>query len=205
MSRVRALRDIDWSKPAIRIGASALGLAALVLGAVLIIRPTTSLGVMAWLLGVALVLQAALELLGDRDAERPGNRLAAAALWAAAGVVVFAVPGLTVRVATLVVAGHVWPVQLGFRGGRGLGPLLGAWLVLAPLAIGICLVIAGIAWAITRRRIGSGLFGALLLPATTWWETHDTMAAVFAGLTFCIVALAHRTHLHPTGTPPSQA
>src|SRR5215207_10054628 len=30
--------------------------------------------------------------------------------------------------AVAVVAGHVWPIQLGFRGGRGLGPLLGAWL-----------------------------------------------------------------------------
>ena len=27
--------------------------------------------------------------------------------------------------AAAVVAGHVWPVQLGFKGGRGFGPLLG--------------------------------------------------------------------------------
>src|SRR5262245_14621671 len=53
--------------------------------------------------------------------------------------------------AAAVVAGHVWPIQLGFRGGRGLGPLLGAWLVLAPLAIGSCLLIAGATWAISRR------------------------------------------------------
>ena len=84
--------------------------------------------------------------------------------------------------AVAVVAGHVWPVQLGFRGGRGLGPLLGAWLVLAPLAIGICLAVAGIAWAMTKRRIAAGLFGAFLLPVTTWWETHDVPAAVFAAV-----------------------
>jgi glycerol-3-phosphate acyltransferase PlsY len=105
--------------------------------------------------------------------------------------------------ATAVVAGHVWPLQLGFRGGRGLAPLLGAWLVLAPLAIGGCLTIAGITWAISKRRIGAGLFGALFLPVTTWWETRDTAAAVCAGLTFCIVVIAHRTHLHPTAAPPS--
>jgi acyl phosphate:glycerol-3-phosphate acyltransferase len=107
--------------------------------------------------------------------------------------------------ATAVVAGHVWPVQLGFHGGRGLGPLLGAWLLLAPLAIGGCLVIAGIIWGITKRRIGAGLFGALFLPATTWWETGDTAAAVCASITFCIVVLAHRTHLHPTAAPPGAA
>jgi glycerol-3-phosphate acyltransferase PlsY len=107
--------------------------------------------------------------------------------------------------ATAVVAGHVWPVQLGFRGGRGLSPLLGAWLVLAPLAIGACLVIAGIAWAISRRRVAAGLFGALFLPATTWWETQDMVAMVFAGITFCIVALAHRSHWHSTAVPPGPA
>jgi glycerol-3-phosphate acyltransferase PlsY len=107
--------------------------------------------------------------------------------------------------AAAVVAGHVWPVQLAFRGGRGLSPLLGAWLVLAPLAIGICLLVAGVAWAISRRRIPSGLFGALLLPATTWWETHQVAAAVFAGLTFCIVAIAHRAHLHASAAPPGTA
>ena len=114
-------------------------------------------------------------------------------------------PGGQFAAATAVVAGHVWPVQLGFRGGRGLGPLLGAWLVLAPLAIGICLAIAGVTWAITKRRIGAGLFGALFLPATTWWEIHDVTAAACAGLTFCIVAIAHRTHLHPTAAPPGPA
>ncbi len=103
--------------------------------------------------------------------------------------------------AVAVIAGHVWPIQLGFRGGRGLGPLLGAWLVLAPLAIGGCLLAAGIAWALTKRRVPSGLFGAFLLPATTWLETHNTTAAAFAAVTFCIVAIAHRSHWHHTAPP----
>ena len=103
--------------------------------------------------------------------------------------------------ALAVVTGHVWPVQLGFRGGRGLGPLLGAWLVLAPLAIGICLVTAGIMWGLTKRRIASGLFGAFLLPATTYWQTQNPVAALFTALTFCVVAFAHRSHWHPTAPP----
>lgn len=107
--------------------------------------------------------------------------------------------------AVAVVAGHVWPVQLGFRGGRGLGPLLGAWLVLAPLAIGACLIIAGIAWALSRRRVPSGLFGALLLPVTTWWQTHSMPATVLAAITFVIVALAHRGHIKPAAPPPNAA
>jgi glycerol-3-phosphate acyltransferase PlsY len=105
--------------------------------------------------------------------------------------------------AAAVVAGHVWPLQLGFHGGRGLSPLLGAWLVLAPLAIGVCLVIAGVAWAISRRRVAAGLFGALLLPVATWWETREGIAAAFAGVTFCMVALAHRSRWHATESSPA--
>ncbi|MBL9200157.1 MAG: glycerol-3-phosphate acyltransferase [Opitutaceae bacterium] len=96
--------------------------------------------------------------------------------------------------AAAVVAGHVWPVQLGFKGGRGFGPLLGAWLALAPLAIGGCLVLAGLGWAATRKKVYSALGGALLLPVATWWETRSLPAAVFTTVTFGIVALAHRSH-----------
>jgi glycerol-3-phosphate acyltransferase PlsY len=104
-----------------------------------------------------------------------------------------------------VVAGHVWPLQLGFRGGRGMAPLLGAWLVLGPFAIGICLLAAGVVWAISRRRIFAGLFGALLLPAATWWETRSTPATMLAGITFCVVAIAHRSHLHSSAVPHGAA
>ncbi len=107
--------------------------------------------------------------------------------------------------ALAVVAGHVWPVQLGFRGGKGLGPLLGAWLVLAPLAIGGCLLIGAAVWGLTRRRVPSGLFGVLLLPGATWLETRSMPAAVFTMVTFGIVALAHRSHFipAPNANPPS--
>jgi glycerol-3-phosphate acyltransferase PlsY len=96
-------------------------------------------------------------------------------------------------VATAVIAGHVWPLQLRFRGGRGLGPLLGAWLVLAPLALIGAMLVAAVVWAATRRRILGGMVGAAVLPATTFWETNAAAAAGFAAVTFVIVALAHRT------------
>jgi glycerol-3-phosphate acyltransferase PlsY len=104
--------------------------------------------------------------------------------------------------ALAVVAGHVWPAQLGFRGGRGLSPLLGAWLVLAPLAILACLAVAGVAWAITRRRIHSGILGTLLLPATTWWQTGSRTATALTVVVALIITYAHRSHFQtPTGPP----
>jgi glycerol-3-phosphate acyltransferase PlsY len=90
------------------------------------------------------------------------------------------------------IAGHIWPVQLGFRGGRGLGPLLGAWLVLSPPAIGACLLVAGLAWAVFRRRIAAGLLGTALLPLATWLDTRAVPAAGAAIAVAAIVAAAHR-------------
>lgn len=113
--------------------------------------------------------------------------------------------GWEFAVGAAVVAGHVWPVQLGFRGGRGLSPLLGAWLVLAPFAMAACLVVGGIIWGVSRRRVLAGLVGTFLLPAATWWETRSTPAAIFAAVTFCIVAVAHRAHWHSTAAPGSLA
>lgn len=107
--------------------------------------------------------------------------------------------------AVSVVAGHVWPVQLGFRGGRGLSPLLGAWLVLSPMAIGICLLVAGVGWAISKRRVISALFGAFLLPFTTGWDTQSVPAAAMAAVAFVIVTLAHRSHWQPAASPSGAA
>lgn len=107
--------------------------------------------------------------------------------------------------ALAVVAGHVWPIQLKFRGGRGLSPLLGAWLVLAPLAILACLAIAGIAWVMTKRRIHSGILGTLLLPATTWWRTGSGRAALLTVVVAAIVTYAHRSHFQNPAAPPTPA
>lgn len=90
------------------------------------------------------------------------------ALKGALAVVVARAAGLTggweFAAGTAVVAGHVWPVQLRFRGGRGLGPLLGAWLTLAPPARSACTVV------VARCPLGdlqtpdvAGLLGTLLL------------------------------------------
>lgn len=127
------------------------------------------------------------------------------ALKGALAVIVARAAGLTggweFAAGTAVVAGHVWPVQLRFRGGRGLGPLLGAWLTLAPLAIGICMVVAGVCWAISKRRIWSGLFGTLLLPVTTWWVTRSLPATACTATAFCIITFAHRSHFRPAADP----
>jgi acyl phosphate:glycerol-3-phosphate acyltransferase len=48
------------------------------------------------------------------------------------------------------VAGHVFPIFASFQGGKGINTLLGMFLILLPIEVGVCLVIFGIIFASTR-------------------------------------------------------
>ena len=64
--------------------------------------------------------------------------------------------------------GHVFPVYLGFKGGKGVSTAAGAALALCPLAV----VIAGAVWAgvffLSRYVSLASLAAALALPVSAW-------------------------------------
>ncbi len=71
---------------------------------------------------------------------------------------------IPVLAAAAAVAGHVWPVWLGFKGGKGVATALGAILILAPWAF----VGAGVVWIIvfclTRYVSLASIVAAVVLP-----------------------------------------
>jgi glycerol-3-phosphate acyltransferase PlsY len=89
-----------------------------------------------------------------------------------------------------VVGGHVAPPQLGFRGGRGLGPALGGMLVLdwrvAAIAIAFAALIAGA----TRAVTASGLAGVAAAPVAAL-ALGEVQIALAAALAAAIVVAAH--------------
>jgi glycerol-3-phosphate acyltransferase PlsY len=99
--------------------------------------------------------------------------------------------GWEFTVATAAIAGHVWPPQLGFRGGKGLGPLLGAWIILAPIALLASSGVAALMWGLTGRKIAGGMIGAAVLVPVTGMRTDALPALIATGVTFVIVAVAH--------------
>ncbi len=104
-------------------------------------------------------------------------------------------PAWAFAAALAVVAGHIWPVWLGFRGGKGVGPFVGSWLVLAPLALVPCLLL-GLAFLAWLRKFSiSGLAGLIVLPAAAWWATGTRASVVAACATISLLLWSHRNNL----------
>jgi len=64
--------------------------------------------------------------------------------------------------------GHVWPVYLRFRGGKGVATSAGALVVVAPWAVLIALVVFGILLRTTRYVSVGSLGGSLALIVSVW-------------------------------------
>lgn len=83
-----------------------------------------------------------------------------------------------------VVVGHVFPVWLRFRGGKGVATGLGVFLYLAPLAVASALLIfLLIVWKTRYVSLGS-VGAAALLPLTVWmWSSRTPETSMIAPLT----------------------
>ena len=94
-----------------------------------------------------------------------------------------------------VVAGHVWPAQLGFRGGKGVSTSLAGLLIYDwRLALIYCLVFAA-AMAVARRPVAASLAAFALLPAASWWLDGDPAQIWGISVLAALVILAHHRNV----------
>ena len=77
------------------------------------------------------------------------------------------------------VAGHIWPVFLGFRGGNGLSTTLGVLFFVMPREILIAFVITIILWAFTRNIILSFNLSLFSLPISGWLLDQSWVYVVY--------------------------
>ena len=92
--------------------------------------------------------------------------------------------GLTALVAVL---GHMFPVWLGFRGGKGVATATGAFFAVQPAAMGLALIVFIIVVAISRYISLGSMIAAGSLPVIirfvtggTLWEIVFTILIAFA-------------------------
>lgn len=102
-----------------------------------------------------------------------------------------------------VTAGHVWPFQLGFHGGKGIAPFVGTMLVVAPVALGVGTLAAGALILLTRRLNAGGLAGMTLTPiAALALGAPQALAAGILG-SLLIAVVAHRPNVEAEMSAPS--
>lgn len=90
--------------------------------------------------------------------------------------------------------GHLFPVWLGFKGGKGVATYLGVLAALAwPAAIAFALVWIACA-AATRFSSLSALLASLVAPVAVWFLAGQREAILFAGLTLALW-IVHRANI----------
>ncbi len=113
----------------------------------------------------------------------------ALARWAAVGDEAAAAAGL------LAVVGHVFPVWLGGRGGKGVATAAGVFVVLAPVALGVAVaVFAGVVLVTRYSSLGS-LLATLTLVAAVAFGEHARATLVVAIAIATLIVLRHSGNL----------
>ena len=97
-----------------------------------------------------------------------------------------------------VIAGHIWPLPLHFRGGRGIATAIGAYIAYNPQLALLLLAITLILMVFRRGFILSGLAAFFLLPLVAYaLHLPDHTIAGLAGCSV-IILFAHRERLRKT-------
>jgi len=142
--------------------------------------------------------------IGATNVLRTGRKdLAAATLLLDAGKGAIAVliagalygPDIALMAAYGSILGHLFPVWLKFRGGKGVATTLGVHIAIAwPMGLACCAVWLATA-AATRFSSLAALIAMASAPAWAWYLVHDVQLAQFAAVVAVIVWLKHHENI----------
>jgi len=103
---------------------------------------------------------------------------------------------LMATAALLAVLGHVFPVWLRFKGGKGVATALGVFCVLFPAAILVALAIFILVVAVTRYVSLGSILGAIAFPVAAYFlQKTDAVSLLLASSVSLIVILKHHQNI----------
>jgi glycerol-3-phosphate acyltransferase PlsY len=97
---------------------------------------------------------------------------------------------------TAVVAGHIWPIQLNLRGGKGIATSLGALAVFDWQLVAVLIAVIGLAFVLIRQFTLSGLIAVLLTPLASFALGQPLIVVLELCALTAIVLIAHRIDIH---------
>lgn len=104
-------------------------------------------------------------------------------------------PRLALAYGLLAIAGHVWPVWLRFRGGKGVATGAGVLAALAPLAALVALLVWLGVVALTRVVSVASLAAATVTPLVAWITDAPGFTVGFCAFVAAFVWWTHRSNL----------
>jgi glycerol-3-phosphate acyltransferase PlsY len=141
--------------------------------------------------------------IGATNVLRTGNKALAAAtligdmLKGTAAVLIakYALGGEASLVAGLAAfLGHIFPIWLNFKGGKGVATYIGVLIGLAwPFALGFGLVWIAVA-VLSRYSSLAALTASALTPLALWWRGDNKLAVLFLALTV-LLWIMHRANI----------
>jgi len=91
--------------------------------------------------------------------------------------------------------GHLFPVWLRFKGGKGVATFIGLLIAFAwPVALGFCAIWLVVAY-LTRYSSLSGLVASAAVPVIIWWLDHDIQVAQLFLLLAVLLWYTHRANI----------
>jgi glycerol-3-phosphate acyltransferase PlsY len=103
-------------------------------------------------------------------------------------------PDAALAAAVGALLGHIFPVWLGFKGGKGVATYIGLLIGLAwPAAVAFCLIWLAVA-ALTRFSSLAGLIASAAMLPVLWYMDEPRTASLFASLTL-LLWIMHRANI----------
>jgi len=104
-------------------------------------------------------------------------------------------PGAPVAAGLASMVGHIYPVWLRFKGGKGVATAAGAFSVLAPIALAAASVVFAVVVVLTRFVSIGSMSGALALTIVTVVTDSSPLVTAGAALATALIVYCHRGNL----------
>lgn len=99
--------------------------------------------------------------------------------------------------ALLAIVGHMFPLWLGFRGGKSVATALGGFLRFSPMAVGVAISIFLMVVLVSRRISLGSIIAAALFPVSVWLLdcSRDPWVVAFIAASALLIIARHHQNI----------